>query len=285
MLLGVGNAVFMSISIPLYALNIDLLLYALFLLILSTAFSRVAADRAFPKKEISLRRVLAGEKILPSKASQHQRSVFSLFAQLFQELPLTLRYLLEYLNVALLLGVLIAYLFPLFQGSVLPQLWYWTGIAIFIGNAFFLKKHQMFTVVSRFAVVVIINFSLYISLLAFGEGVLEMLPWLIAWNILCGILIFYTRFPSIKAHIKKNDLIFWLLASLVAMLLNIVLLLRLSLSGQLIFSLIFFYLRAQGAIAYYAVQLIKNYSIGNEKEALKDPSDPLASLLEQEIYL
>jgi len=69
-----------------------------------------------------------------------------------------------------------------------------------------------------------------------------MLPWLIARNILCGILVFYTRIPAIKAWFKKTDVIFWLLTSLVAMLLNIMLLMRLSLSGQLIFSLIFFYL-------------------------------------------
>lgn len=111
-----------------------------------------------------------------------------------------------------------------------------------------------------------------------------MLPWLIAWNLLCGILIFYTRFPSIKAHIKKIDLIFWLLASLLAMLLNIVLLMRLSLSGQLIFSLIFFYLGIQGTIAYYAVQLIRTYSSGNEKESASS-SDPLELLLEKEISL
>lgn len=111
-----------------------------------------------------------------------------------------------------------------------------------------------------------------------------MLPWLIARNILCGILIFYTRFPSIKAHIKKTDLIFRLLASLVAMLLNIVLLMRLSLSGQLIFSLIFFYLGVQGTIAYYALQLIRNYSLENEKESAIG-SDPLDILLEKEISL
>ena len=29
------------------------------------------------------------------------------------------------------------------------------------------------------------NFSLYVSLLTFGEKITDMLPWLIAWNVLC----------------------------------------------------------------------------------------------------
>ncbi len=282
LLLGLWDAVFMSIAMPLYALNIDLLLYAGFLGALSYGLSLTLPAEVPLRREVSLRRILAGERILPTKADQKKQSVFFSFARFLQEIPAEIKHLLEYLNVLLLIGILISYLLPFFQGMVVPQLWYWTGIAIFLFNAFLLKKHQMFTVVSRFAVVVIINFSLYISLLAFGEGLVAMLPWLIAWNILCGILIFYTRFPSIKAHIKKMDLIFWLLASLVAMLLNIVLLMRLSLSGQLIFSLIFFYLGIQGTIAYYAVQLIRNYELPEKKDWSNNPLD---AFLDQEIKL
>lgn len=52
-------------------------------------------------------------------------------------------------------------------------------------NAFLLKKMEIFTLVSRFAVALIVNFSLYISLIMAGDGLQEMLPWLISWNILC----------------------------------------------------------------------------------------------------
>lgn len=284
LLLTLWDAIFMSIPISLYALNIDLLLYATFLGVLSYAFSLSLPEDSSPRSEVSLRRILAGERILDNKSDQKKTSAFLSLAKFLKLIPSEIKCLLEYLNVVLLIAVLIAYLVPFFQGTVVPQLWYWTGIAIFLFNAFLLKRHQIFTVVSRFAVVVIINFSLYISFLAFWEGLAEMLPWLIAWNILCGILIFYTKLPAIKAHIKKADLIFWLLASLVAMLLNIVLLLRLSLSGQLIFSLIFFYLGIQGTIAYYAVQLIKNYSFSKENLDWK-VSDPLDTLLEKEISL
>jgi len=133
------------------------------------------------------------------------------------------------------------------------QLRYWTGILLFLFNTFFLKKNQIFTLVSRFATVLIINFSLYISLMLATNGAESMISRLIARNIFCGLLILYTTSPGIKKYLKKADLIFWLLTSLVAMLLNIVLLLRLEISGQLVFSLIFFYLGVQGTISYYAL--------------------------------
>ena len=85
------------------------------------------------------------------------------------------------------------------------------------------------------------------------NGAESMISRLITRNIFCGLLIFYTTSPGIKKYLKKADLIFWLLTSLVAMLLNIVLLLRLEISGQLVFSLIFFYLGVQGTISYYAL--------------------------------
>ncbi len=277
LLLLVGDILFSIISTPLYALNLDLLAYCIFLLLLNHAY-QLPKEKETLKKEISLRRVLAGERIL----KKEKKSDFLSFFHFLQGLPKNIERLFEYSNVGLLIGILVAYLLPIFQWQVLQQRRYRSWIALFLINAFLLKKNQIFSLISRFAVALIINFSLYISLLVFGDGVKEMLPWLIARNILCGILVFYTRIPAIKAWFKKTDVIFWLLTSLVAMLLNIMLLMRLSLSGQLIFSLIFFYLWIQGTIAYYVLQLIRNYDIlpteiGN--------NDPLNILLEKEMKL
>lgn len=161
------------------------------------------------------------------------------------------------------------------------QLRYWTGILLFLFNTFFLKKNQIFTLVSRFATVLIINFSLYISLMLATNGAESMISRLIARNIFCGLLILYTTSPGIKKYLKKADLIFWLLTSLVAMLLNIVLLLRLEISGQLVFSLIFFYLGVQGTISYYALWVIRSFDqplLWGDKK-----SDPLDALLDKEM--
>lgn len=88
----------------------------------------------------------------------------------------------------------------------------------------------------------------------------------------------------VRKYVKKIDVLFRLIASLVAMLLNIVLLMWLSISWQLIFSLIFFYLGIQWVITYYVIQLIKVYDLPKTEEE-STSSDPLEKLLEKEISL
>lgn len=259
----------------LYALDFAMLVYGAALGILTYArlHTHLAPTRT---KEISLRRVLAGEKIL-QKTKVDPFNFLKNFFNSLKELPLFLHYLLEYVNVGLLISVLISYLYALFGEQPLHQIWYRCGVIFFLLNAFLLKKNQIFTLISRFAVALVVNFSLYISLINVGSTMQAMLPWLIARNILCGLLVLYANTPTIKKYLKKPDLIFWLLASLVAMLLNTVLLLRLEISGQLIFSLIFFYVGIQGAIAYYAVQVIKTFDLASSKK------ESLDQLLEQEM--
>lgn len=93
-------------------------------------------------------------------------------------------------------------------------------------------------------------------------------------------MLFYATMPSLKKYLKKSDLVFWLLTSLVAMLLNIVLLLKLEISGQLVFSLIFFYVGIQGIISYYAILVIKGFD-RESKEGQRQGN--LDALLEQEM--
>lgn len=259
-------------------LNLNMLLYLGVLAVLVYADQRKLLPFV-KKREVSLRRVLAGERLLVKEKSDPLQFL-KVFLEKVKVLPVFLQYLLEYLNLALLLGVLVSFLLPLFQGERVSQVWYWTGMGLFVINAFLLKKMQIFTLISRFAVALIVNFSLYISLVMVGEGLQAMLPWLIARNILCGIVVFYARMPAFKKYLKKADLIFWLLTSLVAMLLNIVLLLKLEISGQLVFSLIFFYVGVQGIITYYAILVIREF----DRESIeKQKPGSLDALLEQEM--
>ena len=225
--------------------------------------------------------MLAWEKILANRKEENKIPFIKTFSEFVHDTPELVKYLLEYLNVVLLIGVLLAYLIPLFQWKALPQVWYWGWIILFLINSFMLKKYWIFTVVTRFAVGIIVNFSLYVSLLTFGENITDMLPWLIAWNILCWLLIFYTKLPSVRVYIKQADIAFWLVTCLVAMMLNIVLLLRREISGQMAFSMIFLYLGIWGWISYYVIRLIKEYPqlIVEDKPAY----DPLDELLEQEL--
>jgi len=277
------NLIYLSISSHLYALDIDLCVYLVVMVILSYALANYREREVPLRREISLRRVLAWEKILENRKKQNQTPLLQIFSEFVHNTPTLVKYLLEYINVILLIGIILAYLIPLFSWKALPQMWYRGWIILFLVNAFFLKKYRIFTVITRFAVVIIVNFSLYISLLTFWDAITDMLPWLIAWNILCWLLIFYTKLPWVRAYIKQSDIIFWHITSLVAMLLNIVLLLRLeAISGQMVFSLIFLYLWVRGRISYYVIQLIKEYPTLVE---IPNKEDPLDNLLEKEINI
>ena len=276
------DILFLSIPNQLYALDINLLVYLCVLGILSYALATYRPKEPELRREISLRRVLAWEKILESRKKANQTPALQKFSEFVHNTPLLIKYLLEYINVILLIGIILAYLIPIFQWKTLPQMRYRWGIIIFLINAFLLKKYWIFTVFTRFAVVIIVNFSLYISLLTFGDAITDMVPWLIAWNILCGLVMFYTKLPWVRQYIKPSDIIFRHITSLVAMLLNIVLLLRLdAITWQIVFSLIFLYLGLRGRISYYIIQLVKDYPVLIEQEK----EDPLDNLLEKEISI
>ena len=279
--MGILDVIFINVKFPLYALDIDLLVYLFVMIFLSYALKHYVDKPVLQKREISLRRVLAWEKILANKKDENKIPLIKTLSDFVHFTPDLVKYLLEYLNVVLLIGVLLAYLIPLFQWNSLPETWYWWGIVLFLINSFFLKKYWVFSVVTRFAVGVVVNFSLYVSLLTFWDKITDMLPWLIAWNILCWIAIFYTKLPAVRAYIKQSDIAFWLVTCLVAMLLNIVLLLRKEISGQMAFSLIFLYLGVWWWISYYVIRLIKEYP----QLIVEDNGDvdPLDELLDQEI--
>ena len=282
-LIGVLDVVYINMQFPLYAFGVDLFIYLVVIAFLCYALSRYVDKPAIQKREISLRRILAWEKILAHRMEENKIPIMKTLSDFVHDTPELVKYLLEYLNVVLLLWVLLAYLIPLFQWKALPQVWYWWGVILFLINSFFLKKYWIFTVITRFAVWIIVNFSLYMSLLTFWDKITEMLPWLIAWNILCWIVIFYTRLPAVRAYIKQSDIAFWLIICLVAMMLNIVLLLRMdALSWQMVFSLIFLYLWVWWWISYYVIKLIKEYP---QLIVEEHNDDPLEELLEQELDL
>lgn len=247
-----------------YGFTFGLINVLLALLLLSYALSYTFKTPS-TKREISLRRVLVWEKILQKEKPdpfQWRKD----FIRDLKESPHFLHSSIEYLNLFLLLGVIVSYLLPLFWGNPFPQLRYRTGIVLFAFNAFFLKKTQAFSTATRFAFSLVINFSLYISILLLGQqnqtwssGLQTAVPRLISRNMLCGLSILYANHAPLTNYLKKSDLIFRLFSSLMAMLLNIYLLALLPYNGQFIFSLIILYLGIQWTISYYAYQVIKNY--------------------------
>lgn len=259
----------------LYGFDIGLYFWTVILTLFVYIFSLPTPQRPFDK-QISIRRVLAGEKII-KREKIDRREEFLAFLRNFKELPSSFSYGLEYLNVIFLVGVLVTYLWWWVVELPIPQFAYWMGVAGFLINIFLLKKIKIFSLLSRFAAALVINFSLTISLINMGDGMQQMLPWLVTWNIWCGVILLYAKQPAFKSYIQRSDLVFWLISNLVAMLFNIVLLFKLDISGQLLFSLIFFYVGVQGVLSYYALPVITGFD--EQKKA-----ENLDALLDKEMW-
>ncbi|MEI7919158.1 MAG: hypothetical protein WCH65_02905 [bacterium] len=70
-------------------------------------------------------------------------------------------------------------------------------------------------------------------------------------------MIFYAHtVPMISKILKKSDYLYWIVASIGAMIVNIILLIQTSLPGELIFFLVLVYMGIQSMILYYAARYI-----------------------------
>lgn len=252
------------VDAPLLALNINLTIYLGFLLLLDY-IKRLKTTRV-KEESIGIRELLDGKKIL-GKTKVKEKTFLDFLLTLKDNSP-ALNVSFEGINIWLLFLLIAFYFSELLSGNLPFGGYYWMGIGLFIWNGILLKKNQIFGNLSRFSIALIINFSILLGIILAKNNSTElMLPRLIAWNIFCGVLIFYSQLRGIKPYIKKTDLISWIITTWMATLVNLFLLSQAQLSGQLLFSLGFFYLGVQGFIGYYAIKLIIDF-----KESEK--SDP-----------
>jgi hypothetical protein len=93
----------MNVQYPLYAIDVDLGIYLIVMLVLSYALAHYEDKPVIQKREISLRRVLAGEKILANKKKEDKIPFIKTLSDFVHNTPELVKYLLEYLNVVLLL--------------------------------------------------------------------------------------------------------------------------------------------------------------------------------------
>jgi len=74
-------------------------------------------------------------------------------------------------------------------------------------------------------------------------------------NVFSAGMIFYVhQVPMLAKIINKTDYIYWIVASVCAMIVNILLLTQTTLPGQLIFFLVLVYIGIQSMILYYAAR-------------------------------
>ena len=236
----------------------------------------VVQNREMPSKQanrISVRRILAGERIF-KKLNVSQRRI--MLYEWLEKSPRWFDRIFEFFNIGLLIFLLLFFFWWIFTSSEV-SLWlgYWLWIALFLINTFLLKRIWYATDVSRFALALIANFVLYSVLLISGSSVESVLPFLIVWWFLCQMALFFVDRVNLTLFSDK-DFVYWMVVTFIAFVYNIILLCRVDLPGQFLFSVIFVYVWAELALVYYIFRFlherrerIKNVEL-EEKKIIKE---------------
>ena len=233
--------------------------FALSFLILALIFSGIyiVQNREMPSKQtakISIRRILAWERIFKKlnipqwKISLHER---------LENSPKRFDSTFEFFNIGLLIFLLLFFFWWIFTSSEI-SLWlgYWLWIALFLINTFLLKRIWYATDVSRFALALIANFILYSVLLISGSSIESVLPFLIVWWFSCQLALFFVDRVNITLFSDK-DFVYWMVVTFMAFVCNIILLCRVNLPWQFLFSVIFVYVGAELALMYYIFRFLQ----------------------------
>ena len=233
-------------------------LFALLLFILALVFCGIyiIQNREMPEKQtakISVRRILAWERIFKKlnvpkwKILLHEWLINS---------PRWFNHIFEFFNIGLLIFLLLFFFWGIFTSSkVSLGFGYWLGIAVFLINTFLLKRIWFATDVSRFALALIANFVLYSVLLISGSSIETILPFLIVWGFLCQIALFFVDRINLTLFSDK-DFVYWMVSTFIAFICNIILLCRVNLPWQFLFSVIFVYVWAELMLMYYIIRFL-----------------------------
>lgn len=230
---------------------------SLFILALAFCGIYVVQNREMPAKQtakISVRRILAGERIF-KKLNVPKWKIW--LHEWLDNSPKRFDRVFEIFNIGLLIFLLLFFFWWIFTSSEISlSLRYRMWIAIFLINTFLLKRIWYATDMSRFALALIANFVLYSILLISGSSLETILPFLIVWWFLCQIALFFVDRINLTLFSDK-DFVYWMIATFIAFICNIILLSRVDLPGQFLFSVIFVYVGAELALMYYIFNFLR----------------------------
>ena len=233
---------------------------AFFLLALAFCGIYIVQQWEMPAKQtakISVRRILAWERIFKKLNVPKWKIVLH---EWLEKSPIRFKRIFEFFNIGLLIFLLLFFFWWIFTSSeVSLWLWYRLGIALFLINTFLLKRIWYATDVSRFALALIANFILYSVLLISGSSIESVLPFLIVWWFLCQIALFFVDRINLTLFSDK-DFVYWMVVTFIAFVCNIILLCRVNLPGQFLFSVIFVYIWAELALMYYIFRFLQERS-------------------------
>jgi len=205
------------------------------------------------RKDISVRRILAGERI--TEVKRHFRSpLMSKLHEFVGSMPSATKNILECFNILLILILIVYYVSHVGEFLSVSHFFYRVSIIAFVVNVVLLKRVQYKSIIQNLVLFLVINFAIYISLFSYFQGHAgSMATRGIIWNVVSALMIFYAhKVPMLEALFEKRDYVYWIVACIAAMVVNVILLLYTTLPGELIFFVVLVYVGLQSMIIYYA---------------------------------
>lgn len=210
-------------------------------------------------KTVSLRRILAWEKIIQNRHIPQHNRILALLHNFVADMPLWTKYVIEWANCWLVVTTIILYLSSISIATTQRhQIVYWVVIGLFISTALVLKRIGFVSIMQKVTLFAVINYAIYLTLYTvFGGSLAAIAWWAIIWNIISSILIFYGPSSFVADILEKQDYRYWIVMTVLWLFINIYLLWLTSLPWQLIFSLVFIYCGIQGLLLYYGIKHIQ----------------------------
>ena len=218
------------------------------------------------KKEMSVRRILAGERITAPKKYFNSKTMELLYTFL-TAMPAWTKQILEIFNIVLIVILMVWYGTHVGDFAVVNHLLYRAVIATFVTNVICLKKIWYNSVIQNLVVFLVINFAIYVSLFTVFQGNIGSVVsrWIFR-NIYSAAMIFYAhKIPMLAKIFTKTDYVYWIISSMAALIVNIILLIQTSLPGELIFFLVLVYVGIETMIIFYATKYLGKQTYRREE--------------------
>lgn len=209
---------------------------------------------------ISVRRILAGERIT-SKAFFSNDFLAKMYTFVV-DMPQIFRYVLEALNVLVVLVLFGSFVVNRSHMGWFNHLFYWIVISIFVGNVLLLKRIDYTSFFQNLFLFLVIHFAVYVSLFSYFESNIQSIVfWSVIWNVIASFALFILpeQYKNLFTH---KDYWYWIVASIMSFLVNVFLLLKSWLAGELIFFLLLLYVGIESMLVFYGIKHVgKKFAI------------------------
>lgn len=205
---------------------------------------------------ISVRRILAWERVINKTFFSNE--FLSKMYDFVLNMPQIFRYIIEILNVLVVVILFGSFVANWSNMSWVNHLFYWIVISFFVGNVLLLKRIEYTSFFQNLFLFFVIHFAVYVSLFSYFESnIKSIVLWSVVWNIITSLWLFVLP-EKYKKFFTYKDYWYRIVASIMSFLVNVFLLLKSWLAGELIFFLLLLYVGIESMLVFYGIKHISN---------------------------